>query len=164
MRALYRLGDAPAALTVYADAREALFEHLGLEPGSDLQDLQRAILNREVAPDPVESRAVIMAAAPSRHVPAQLPLDVRGFTGRLNELAQLDAVLAAAAKQQTAVVISAIAGMAGVGKTAVAVHWAHQVRKEFPDGQLYVNLHGFDPTSSPVSSPPTGLSRSRWIS
>jgi tetratricopeptide (TPR) repeat protein len=78
-------------------------------------------------------------------VPAQLPSDVAAFTGREEELAQLDALLAGGDDPPTAVVISAIAGTAGVGKTALAVRWAHRVRGRFPDGQLYVNLRAYDP-------------------
>ena len=85
------------------------------------------------------------AAAP---VPRELPADVSAFTGRTGELAQLDALLPAAAEQDGAprpVTISAVSGTAGAGKTALAVHWAHRVAARFPDGQLYVNLRGFDP-------------------
>jgi DNA-binding SARP family transcriptional activator/tetratricopeptide (TPR) repeat protein len=94
-------------------------------------------------------------AAPQREPrwvrPAQLPLDVYGFTGRGGEIARLDAILAAAGEQPTAVIISALSGTAGVGKTALAVHWAHRVAGRFPDGQLYVNLRGFDPGGSLMS-------------
>jgi tetratricopeptide (TPR) repeat protein len=83
-------------------------------------------------------------------VPAQLPADVSMFTGRRQELAELDRLCGAPhranrAAGMSAVVISAVAGTAGVGKTALAVHWAHRVRGRFPDGQLYVNLRGYDP-------------------
>jgi len=81
----------------------------------------------------------------ARPVPAQLPLDVPGFAGRQVELARLDAVMVGVGERPAAVVVSALAGTAGVGKTALAVHWAHRVRDRFPDGQLYVNLRGFDP-------------------
>ncbi len=81
-------------------------------------------------------------------VPALLPADVRGFAGRDAQLAALDSILVNAGEEPTAVVISAVSGTAGVGKTALAVHWAHQVRQRFPDGQLYVNLRGFHPTGS----------------
>src|SRR5262249_59743885 len=78
-------------------------------------------------------------------VPAQLPRDVAGFAGRGDHLAWLDGLLTAAASEQPTVVISAVSGTAGVGKTALAVRWAHRVARRFPDGQLYVNLRGFDP-------------------
>jgi NB-ARC domain len=84
-------------------------------------------------------------------VPRQLPVNVAHFTGRDAELAKLDALLTHdEAAQPTAMVISAIAGTAGVGKTALVVHWAHRVRNYFPDGQLFVNLRGYDP-GPPVS-------------
>src|SRR6266511_191158 len=78
-------------------------------------------------------------------VPRQLPADTYGFTGRAAELASLDALLDAAGREPSAVVISAVAGTGGVGKTALAVHWAHRVVDRFPDGQLYVDLRGYDP-------------------
>lgn len=80
-------------------------------------------------------------------VPRQLPLEVPTFTGRRHELAQLDAALSSGA-----VVISAVGGTAGVGKTALALHWAHQVADRFPDGQLYVNMRGFEPDREPMSA------------
>src|SRR5262249_2021278 len=73
--------------------------------------------------------------------PAQLPASIAGFTGRTEQLAQLDALAA-----DSPVIISVIDGRAGVGKTALALHWAHRVRDRFGDGQLYVNLNGFAPT------------------
>ncbi len=90
-------------------------------------------------------------------VPRQLPTRVPHFAGRAGELAQLDAVLDAAASDQatgaTGVVISAIGGTAGVGKTALALHWAHRVAQRFPDGQLYANLRGFDAGSGKPADP-----------
>ena len=83
-------------------------------------------------------------AAPG--VPRQLPPAVAGFTGRSAELAALTGLLDRSAEQApAAVVISAIGGTAGVGKTALAVQWAHTAAVRFPDGQLYVNLRGYDP-------------------
>jgi tetratricopeptide (TPR) repeat protein len=96
--------------------------------------------------------------SPNRHgsarVPRQLPAAVRYFVGRDNELAALTALLDGLDGGGGAVgmaVISAIGGTAGVGKTALAVHWAHQVADRFPDGQLYLNLRGFDPGGSPMN-------------
>ena len=81
-------------------------------------------------------------------MPRQVPADVTGFTGRGDHLRELDKLVDAGAAG--AVMISAIAGTAGVGKTALAVHWAHRVARRFPDGQLYVNLRGFDPGGAPT--------------
>jgi tetratricopeptide (TPR) repeat protein/transcriptional regulator with XRE-family HTH domain len=90
--------------------------------------------------------------APVAAIPAQLPPDVLGFAGREAELAHLDADLALAAAEPTAVVIATLSGMGGVGKTTLAVHWAHRVADRFPDGQLYVNLRGFDPRAPAMAS------------
>ncbi|HEV7899567.1 MAG TPA: tetratricopeptide repeat protein [Planosporangium sp.] len=93
----------------------------------------------------------------ARPAPAQLPADVPAFTGRGAELAQLDALLIDAGIRETAgeaqstVVISAVSGTAGVGKTALAARWAHRARGRFPDGQVYVNLRGYDP-DQPMSA------------
>jgi transcriptional regulator with XRE-family HTH domain/tetratricopeptide (TPR) repeat protein len=90
-------------------------------------------------------------SAPAGAVPRQLPTAVRHFTGRQPELAFLDGLLATRAAPDRAAVISAIGGPAGVGKTALVVHWAHQVAGQFPDGQLYVDLQGFSPAGVPVA-------------
>jgi tetratricopeptide (TPR) repeat protein/transcriptional regulator with XRE-family HTH domain len=85
-------------------------------------------------------------------VPAQLPSDVSSFTGREAQLAELDALFTEPdGLAATAVVISAVSGTAGVGKTALAVHWSHRVAHRFPDGQLYVNLRGYDPDQPMVA-------------
>jgi DNA-binding SARP family transcriptional activator/tetratricopeptide (TPR) repeat protein len=85
-------------------------------------------------------------------VPRQLPASVRHFAGRAEELERLSALAADVADQPSTAVISAIGGMAGVGKTALALHFAHQVAGRFPDGQLYVDLRGFDPHGRPVQA------------
>jgi tetratricopeptide (TPR) repeat protein/transcriptional regulator with XRE-family HTH domain len=85
-------------------------------------------------------------------VPRQLPAAVADFTGRAGELAALTRILdQAGARGPGTVVISAIGGTAGVGKTALALHWAHQIAARFGDGQLYVNLRGFDPSGTPAA-------------
>jgi tetratricopeptide (TPR) repeat protein/transcriptional regulator with XRE-family HTH domain len=85
-------------------------------------------------------------------VPRLLPGAVADFTGRAAELAALTRMLdQAGAAVPGTVVINAIGGTAGVGKTALALYWAHQVAARFPDGQLHVNLRGFDPSGTPVA-------------
>ena len=150
MRALDLSGRRGEALEAFQQARRILRDELGLEPGPQLRGLQAAVLTIEPPRDP----AIVLRAP----VVAQLPADVVGFTGRDGELKQLDALLSAGDDPQaTAVVISAIAGMAGVGKTALAVNWAHRVRDRFPDGQLYLNLRGY--TDGPAVRPIDALSR-----
>ena len=102
-----------------------------------------------------QPHAAIRGPAPTA-MPRQLPAAVPHFTGRRAGLAELTARLRAARADGAAVVISAIDGAPGIGKTALAVHWAHQVAAEFPDGQLYVNLRGFDP-SGEIVRPETAI-------
>ena len=91
----------------------------------------------------VENLHQVMPEQPRQQSLFQLPPDISEFTGREDEVAQIEACLGAGA-ETTAVVISAIAGMGGVGKSALAVHVAHLLKPQFPDGQLYVNLRGAD--------------------
>lgn len=88
---------------------------------------------------------------PAGVVPRQLPGDVRGFVNRTEELHRLDAILAGGEGDSVVVAICVIAGTAGAGKTSLALRWAHQVKAAFPDGQLYVNLRGYDP-GEPVTA------------
>jgi DNA-binding SARP family transcriptional activator len=137
--ALYRGGQASEALRVTRRHRDYLAGHLGLDPGDDLRRLELAILRNDPALNaPIARARPVLTAA----VPAQLPLNVTGFTGRAATIAQLDALRA---RPGNAIVLTAIAGTAGVGKTALAVHWAHRVRDAFPSGQLYINLCGYAP-------------------
>jgi DNA-binding SARP family transcriptional activator/tetratricopeptide (TPR) repeat protein len=144
MRALHAAGRSAQALDCYAITRKRLVEELGVDPGAELRAVHQAILRGE-SDQPGPAPRPAMARQPTV-VPAQLPADVPGFAGRGEHLAWLDKLLAGVeADAPAAVVISAVSGTAGVGKTALAVHWAHRVREKFPDGQLYVNLRGFDP-------------------
>ena len=147
MLALYRGGRQADALAAYQRLRYTLAEELGIDPSQALRDLETAILRQDPSLDAPAPAATLRSASPAAPVPAQLPPTVPVFAGRSAQLASLDAILPSetpGGPAEGAVVISAIAGTAGVGKTALAMHWAHRVRDRFPDGQLYVNLRGFD--------------------
>jgi DNA-binding SARP family transcriptional activator/Flp pilus assembly protein TadD len=130
MTTLYRVGQRDEAMDVYRALAARLADELGIDPSPELRRLAETASG---------------GAEPDVVAPRQLPADVAGFTGRVTDLAKLDALLSDG-QLGGAVVISAIDGTAGVGKTALAVHWAHHVRDKFPDGQLYANLRGYAPT------------------
>ncbi len=90
-------------------------------------------------------------APPPMAVPRQVPAGVAHFSGRVAELRALDRLLSEEGQPPGAVVISAIGGTAGIGKTALALHWAQLIAHLFPDGQLYASLRGFDPSGAPVA-------------
>jgi len=143
MRVHHATGNTDEALTSYTSLRQRLVAALGIEPGAELKALHQHVLRADV--DQPIARSIALSL-PDSPVPAQLPMDVPGFSGRRAELQQLDGLLAQA--QPTAVGVSVVSGTAGVGKTALAVHWAHRVRSSFPDGQLCVDLRGFAPGGS----------------
>lgn len=149
MTALAACGQSSEALSVYQQARQALIGNLAIEPGAELQDLQRRILAGEPVPATLRADVSHQTAA-TGPIPRQLPAVVSHFAGRAAELKALDAILATIGAGGGAVAISAIGGMAGIGKTTLALRWAHRVRAQFPDGQLYVNLRGFGP-AAPMS-------------
>jgi len=153
MLALYRAGRQADALAAFRDARRRLHEELGVEPAAPLQRLHQQIL----AADPqllLAPRGEVTTGGPAggayrRPVPAQLPHGIPDFTDRDAEIEALNALLPGdGASAGGPGAIAAIAGTAGIGKSALAVHWGHQIRDRFPDGQLYVNLRGFDPAGS----------------
>ncbi|WFB83607.1 MULTISPECIES: transcriptional regulator [Streptomyces] len=155
MLALYRSGRQAEALAAYRSMRSTLVAELGIEPGTSLRDLHDRMLAADPALVPVgppgEDDAQEVSLAPAAGVrPAQLPADLATFTGRETELAQADAMLTSGGKS-AAVVIAAFSGMAGAGKTTLAVHWAHRVAHRYPDGQLFLDLRGFDPAAAAMS-------------
>ncbi|MCY9785352.1 NB-ARC domain-containing protein [Nocardiopsis sp. EMB25] len=142
MSALQSCGRIPEALEVYTELRERLVEELGIEPGPRLRRLHQRLLRGETASErdtapTTPSTAPTAAAPPVR--PAELPHDIPDFVGRTAELEELDAVLEGS-RDANAIVF--VTGIAGVGKSALAVRWSHTVRDRFPGGQLHVDLRG----------------------
>ncbi|MBS2550240.1 winged helix-turn-helix domain-containing protein [Catenulispora sp. NL8] len=154
MLALYQTGRQAEALGVYADTRRLLRKELGVDPGAELGELHQRILradpalarpaaeNAEITLKATEAPVGSSAEKPPT-IPAQLPADTADFTGRENLTRVLAARIATTVGQSVAV--CALSGLGGVGKTALAIHLAHLVRSDFPDGQLYVDLRGGDP-------------------
>jgi tetratricopeptide (TPR) repeat protein len=137
MLALHAAGRGSEALELYARTHARLAEELGTDPGPELQALHQSLLRGEV-----ETAA---SASQARQVPRQLPAAAQLFTGRVVELADLGKI-----HDASTVVITAIDGMAGVGKTALAVQAAHQMVDRYPDGQLFIDLHGYTSGVAPV--------------
>ncbi|GGM30440.1 SARP family transcriptional regulator [Dactylosporangium sucinum] len=134
MLALARCGRTAEALEAYRRLREALAEELGVDPSPELSELHTALLRGER-----QHRDLLQLPAVTR--PAQLPPPVGWFTGRAAELRALDEAAA-----ETGVVL--VRGHGGIGKTALAVQWAHRVAERFGDGQLFVDLRGHDPATA----------------
>ena len=153
MLALARSGRQAEALEAYRDARRVLVEELGMEPGRELRELHSRILAGDdtvlAAPRARLAAQAPAPPAPAVAVPQQLPAATRYFTGRHRELAALTDLIQHTSHGSGTVVISAIDGMAGIGKTALAVHAAHQLAAKFPDGQLFLDLHGYTQGQAP---------------
>jgi DNA-binding SARP family transcriptional activator/Tfp pilus assembly protein PilF len=156
MLALARSGEQAAALRLFTDVRTRLADELGVDPGDELQAAHLRVLRGEPRPTPVTAGNGVAAApdgpaaaarpdSPRSPAPAQLPATIASFTGRDEQLAELAALLDAG-DGTAAVSTIVIAGTAGVGKTALALRFAHRLRHRYPDGQLFVDLRGYAPT------------------
>ncbi len=147
MLALFRDGRQSEALRYARDLRTQLAEQQGLTPGRSFLELEEAILRGDSSLDvPRPSPSVRISPEPAA-VPAQLPRRPSDFTGREDYLETLDRLAFEESEPGQRTTVVALVGSAGVGKTALAVHWAHGVSSRFPDGQLYVNLRGYDQQS-----------------
>jgi DNA-binding SARP family transcriptional activator len=169
MRALDGAGRHAEALDAYGQARNAIADELGVDPGAELRHLYTDMLAQDemlakesgeapgsisagtvtASPGPPESVPAIAEARIPRSVPApaQLPADIADYTGREDQVRHLCDLLSSADAhgEGGAVRIALVAGSGGLGKTSLAVHAAHRVRGSFPDGQLYVDLLGATP-------------------
>ncbi|MET7434034.1 BTAD domain-containing putative transcriptional regulator [Streptomyces flaveolus] len=162
--ALASNGKQVEALALYEEIRQRLAGQLSMDPGAELRAAhERILLHRFDTGTPAETEEDAGTAAygppapagsgpsPAPSVrtarPAQLPPGLPGFTGRKDALAQARAL---AARGGGALRLLAVDGIPGIGKTALAVHFAHQVARDFPDGQLYADLRGFAPDGKPA--------------
>jgi DNA-binding SARP family transcriptional activator len=159
MLSLYLAGRRADALDAYQRARRTLASDLGVEPGERLRSLHQRILAADpritaadsgLPPGTARQRPAATAGRrfPSGPVPRQLPVPPAHFLGRAAELAALTALLGDGTERT--VTIATISGAAGVGKSSLALHWAHQVAERFPDCQLYASLRGFSPAGHPA--------------
>jgi DNA-binding SARP family transcriptional activator len=148
MIALYRSGQRTAALDAFASGRRGLVAELDVEPGPELRELRQRILTGQDVPLAAVETGTRQASGRARpSAPAQLPATIADFTGRTEIAGALAASVLAGTDRTMSV--SVISGLGGVGKTALAVYVANQVKDNFPDGQLYAQLYGVDEAPAP---------------
>ena len=150
MLALHRTGRRAEALAVHRDLRARLLEELGVEPAPAVRDAHVEVLRgvpREKPSREPGAGPATPAAAPAAPRPAQLPPPPPHFTGRRADRDELRAALLEPGA------VAVVSGMAGVGKSALALDVAHALAERFSDGQLYINLHGATPGMTPLTSP-----------
>ncbi|GAA3801914.1 BTAD domain-containing putative transcriptional regulator [Streptomyces phyllanthi] len=154
MLALYRCGRPAGALDHYERLRHRLADELGTDPGPAIRDLHRRILDADPALGGIPDRVVAAhgEGGPSRPTPQQLPPRPAAPVGRGRELAALDRLLSGSAEEDGGLTIGVVTGVGGIGKTLLALYWAHRHADEFPEGQLFVNLRGFDATAAPLTA------------
>ncbi|WP_052744377.1 AfsR/SARP family transcriptional regulator [Streptomyces odonnellii] len=172
MVACYGSGRYADALRVHQQARQSLRAEFGSNPGADLERIHRGILDRVPVDDlipgsvrgrtrdsgprgsvarntepPAPASGTVAGPMAPRNLPRQTPL-----VGRREELRLLSAAIDTAAGNRSLVTLETVSGMAGVGKTAIAVHAANQFAEHFPDGQLYVDLRGHSAVQEPLTA------------
>ena len=142
MVALYRSGKRVEALAAYRRARAYLADEFGITPGAELESTHHGVLT-DTLDDTARDAGHSHTATPTlvRLIPAQLPATIGDFVGRTSELAMARAALTSLSGESAPVLV--VSGMPGVGKSAFAVKLAHEVRTRFPDGQLFIDLHGY---------------------
>lgn len=161
MLALYRSGRQAAALATYRDVQELLARELGVDPGPSLQAMFQRVLRADsglVTPSPTAGQEAAPARTETAEVgpraetpvgglsPAQLPSSLPVFVGREAELTTASRLV-----RSSEAAIAVVTGMAGIGKTSFAVRWARRSADDFPDGQIYLNLRGFDHAAPPLT-------------
>ncbi|MFF3503265.1 BTAD domain-containing putative transcriptional regulator [Streptomyces sp. NPDC003247] len=144
--ALAATGRQAEALRQFETIREALADELGVEPGPELRAAQQHLLRHRVPRESARPSSPPMAAG----APAQLPADCASFVGRRQALSQCLRLLPLQGESGPSTLTTTICGMAGVGKTTLAVHWGHLVADHFPDGQIYVDLQGHHSVRAPL--------------
>ncbi|WP_051877382.1 AfsR/SARP family transcriptional regulator [Streptomyces natalensis] len=149
MLAQYRVGRRAEALETFREGRAQFIDGLGLEPGPDMRELHEAILRDD--PSLMAPVAAVPPPQPKtpRTAPLELPADIPAFVGREESLADLDTLLHDEDRQPA---MALITGGAGVGKTGLAVHWAHRAAEEFPDGLLFADMWGYDEAHEPATA------------